>query len=326
MSVEDHTPPVLTLPEDIVTTATSDDGAVVNYTVTAHDVAFGDIAMDWPPSGNTCTPPSGSVFPVGTTTVSCHVEDPAGVPANGSFTVTVEPLPANTPPVVTAPDEVTVEATSSEGAFVEFETSAFDAEDGSLPVLFSFPWPGAEFPLGDTTVWSSAVDSGGLSHQVTTIVHVVDTTAPQLIQDVIEVTATSAAGATVEYPPMFSDAVGVFNETCEPPTGSVFPVGVTGVTCQATDQAGNTANETFYVNVLPPPPLEIPAAGCYDHIGETNGPDILFNGVPDVVGNAITKGPVQWNVPGAIDRRISDVHVRIHRRGGERCLSGARRL
>ncbi|MEW6684219.1 MAG: HYR domain-containing protein, partial [Nitrospirota bacterium] len=86
--VQDVTPPTLTLPANITTSATSSSGAVVNYTAKADDGIFGPLT----PS---CTPPSGSTFAVGTTTVNCNVADAAGNRTTGSFTVTVvEILPA----------------------------------------------------------------------------------------------------------------------------------------------------------------------------------------------------------------------------------------
>ena len=69
--------PILVCPSDIV--VPNDDGqcsAVVSYTVTT---APGIIGI--------CTPPSGSLFPLGTTTVTCIA---SGTTDNCSFTVTVE--------------------------------------------------------------------------------------------------------------------------------------------------------------------------------------------------------------------------------------------
>jgi hypothetical protein len=63
--------PVLELPDDIVVDATGPDGAVVNYAAGAVYPGPGP----WP--GTPCTPPSGSTFPVGTTTVSCTATNPA---------------------------------------------------------------------------------------------------------------------------------------------------------------------------------------------------------------------------------------------------------
>jgi hypothetical protein len=40
--------------------------------------------------------------------------------------------------------------------------------------------------------------------------------------------------------------------TCDPPSGSTFPIGVTTVRCTATDSSGNTSAASFTVTVLPP--------------------------------------------------------------------------
>jgi uncharacterized repeat protein (TIGR03803 family) len=78
----DVTPPVLQLPGNIVTNATTALGATVNYTVTATDNSGGLVRIS-------CSPVSGSVFPIGTRTVNCTATDPAGNVATGKFTVKV---------------------------------------------------------------------------------------------------------------------------------------------------------------------------------------------------------------------------------------------
>lgn len=55
---------------------------VVTFTVTAGDNRPGVTVV--------CTPPSGSVFPKGTTTVTCTATDAAGNTASCGFTVMVE--------------------------------------------------------------------------------------------------------------------------------------------------------------------------------------------------------------------------------------------
>jgi serine protease len=78
----DTTPPVLTVPGPLTVNATSPQGAVVTFSATATD--------DVDPSPTvTCAPTSGSVFPIGTTSVSCTARDDAGNSTSGSFTVTV---------------------------------------------------------------------------------------------------------------------------------------------------------------------------------------------------------------------------------------------
>jgi Tol biopolymer transport system component len=80
----DDVPPALTLPQwPIVVPADRPDGAVVTYKVTATD------AVDPNPTVS-CSPPSGSVFPIGDTTVTCTATDASGNVARGSFSVHVQ--------------------------------------------------------------------------------------------------------------------------------------------------------------------------------------------------------------------------------------------
>jgi hypothetical protein len=83
----DTVAPVLSLPANITTGATSPAGAVVNYVATATDNSA-------PAPSATCTPVSGSTFAIGVTTVSCAASDAAGNSSGGSFTVTVNGAPA----------------------------------------------------------------------------------------------------------------------------------------------------------------------------------------------------------------------------------------
>ena len=80
--IGDNTAPALTLPAAIVAAATSASGAIVSFTVGAED-NFDDAVSA------IATPASGSVFPIGTTTVNVTATDSAGNQAAGSFTVTI---------------------------------------------------------------------------------------------------------------------------------------------------------------------------------------------------------------------------------------------
>lgn len=75
--------PVLHLPANITVDATSPHGAVVTYSATATDPNTGN------PVPVTCTPASGSTFPIGTTTVQCSAQKSPTLITKGSFTVTV---------------------------------------------------------------------------------------------------------------------------------------------------------------------------------------------------------------------------------------------
>jgi Bacterial Ig-like domain/HYR domain len=82
VKVQDTAGPVLSLPANITTTATSNSKATVNFTATANDVVDGSRPVS-------CNPASGSLFSAGTTTVNCSSTDSRGNTSNGSFTVTV---------------------------------------------------------------------------------------------------------------------------------------------------------------------------------------------------------------------------------------------
>jgi Tol biopolymer transport system component len=80
----DDVPPVLSLPQfPISVPADRPQGAVVTYTVTATDT-------DDPHPTVSCLPASGSVFPIGDTTVTCKATDAGGNVATGSFSVHVQ--------------------------------------------------------------------------------------------------------------------------------------------------------------------------------------------------------------------------------------------
>ncbi|OFW04107.1 MAG: hypothetical protein A3I61_15640 [Acidobacteria bacterium RIFCSPLOWO2_02_FULL_68_18] len=89
-----------------------------------------------------------------------------------------------------------------------------------------------------------------------------DTTAPEMsVPNQINAEATSGAGATVGYVASALDDVdGAVAVSCEPASGSTFPLGTTTVTCEATDAAGNTASASFDVAVVDttPPVLTMP--------------------------------------------------------------------
>jgi hypothetical protein len=99
VTVADTTPPTLNLPRGITAEATGPAGAAVSYTATATDLVDGPVPVR-------CTPPPGSTFPVGPSTVSCSAADAHGNTATGTFKVTVNYAwtgffqPVDNPPTV----------------------------------------------------------------------------------------------------------------------------------------------------------------------------------------------------------------------------------
>ncbi|MFZ5857658.1 MAG: HYR domain-containing protein [Chloroflexota bacterium] len=148
VNVVDTTGPALELPVDINVDADGPDGTVVNFSYSATDLVsettFGG-----------CEPASDFLFPVGTTTVFCHVWDEDENSTEGTFDVTV----VDTPPTLHLPANITVPQTSSAGAVVTFTATATDLVGPLNPVVTCAPPSGTIFPLGTTTVNCTAWDS-----------------------------------------------------------------------------------------------------------------------------------------------------------------------
>ena len=254
VNIVDNTPPVLSLPGNQSASTSNSGGTAVSFSASANDNIAGSVPVS-------CSPSSGSNFPIGTTTVNCSANDGHGNTAGGSFTVTVT-LTDTTPPNVTVPADITGEATSGNGAAVSFSSSAQDNVDGSLPTTCS-PSSGSTFPLGATTVTCHATDAHGNTGTDTFKVTIRDTTAPTVTAPAdITREATSSGGVTVTFSASATDAVdGGLSAPCSPASGTTFGLGSTTVTCHATDAHGNTGNDSFTVKVVDttPPTLNLPS-------------------------------------------------------------------
>jgi hypothetical protein len=148
-----NTAPNLSLPNDMTREATSAAGAAASFTVTAADAEDGSSLTP------TCSPVSGSTFPLGTTTVSCTVTDSGGLKDSGSFHVTV--VDTTAPTLIGTPSNMTVVTANPAGAGVTYAPpTATDLVDSS-PSDVCAPASGSTFPLGTTTVTCTATDATG---------------------------------------------------------------------------------------------------------------------------------------------------------------------
>jgi hypothetical protein len=266
VTVEDTTAPTLHLPADQTLEATGPDGAALTYSATATDAVDGTDTVS-------CDSPSGTVFGLGTTTVSCTATDAHGNRRNGSFKVTVQDTTA---PTLTLPDGVTAEATGPHGANVTYSDSASDLVDGSSDAVDCAPVSGNLFPLGDTTVECSVTDQAGNKATGSFTVTVEDTTPPALTDlpgdQTIEATGPDGASATFTKPTASDLVDGTVPVSCDAASGDTFALGATKVTCSATDNAGNKASTSFTITVqdtTPPAFHDVPA----NITKEATGPD-----------------------------------------------------
>jgi hypothetical protein len=110
VTVNPTPPPVpdIDVPDDVTVEAADDDGAVVTYDATAGD----DVET------LACEPPSGSLFPVGTTEVTCTATDFYGNIGVEVFNVTVEAPAGATTTTTTEPATTTTAATTTTVAAV----------------------------------------------------------------------------------------------------------------------------------------------------------------------------------------------------------------
>ena len=205
--IADLTPPVLTLPSPAPVEATG-VSTPVTFTATASDAVEGSVAV-------TCAPLSGSGFPVGTTPVTCSAQDSKGNTATGSFNVVVQDTTA---PVVMAPANQVLEATTSAGAVATFAATATDVAANTATATFT--------------------------------IEVVDTTPPTITAPADQLLElTSPAGAVATFAATATDTVSAVTITYSHASGSTFPLGTTTVTATATDAAGNAASATFTMTV-----------------------------------------------------------------------------
>ncbi|HZN73446.1 MAG TPA: HYR domain-containing protein [Micromonosporaceae bacterium] len=257
VTVVDTTAPVIAGTPDITAIeATSGGVATVTYTTpTANDVVDGAIDP-------ACTPASGSTFALGTTTVTCTATDSHGNKGTATFHVIVRDTTA---PVLMLPANVVEEATGPSGAAVSYIATAEDIADSAVTPVCT-PASDSTFPVATTTVTCTATDDSGNSVTGSFNVTVEDTMPPTIAgipTDVPRVEATGPGGAIATYSsPTATDIVDpTVPVNCTPASGSTFPIGTNIVNCTATDDAGNTATESFTVTVVDTtkPHLTLPA-------------------------------------------------------------------
>jgi hypothetical protein len=241
--VQDTTPPVVSVPDRVNADAVNEAAVQVSFTASGTDVASSSVAWN-------CAPQSGTMFPVGATTVTCTATDSAGLTASKSFPVVVT-FVDTIPPAVTLAAPATVAAASPAGAVVSYTVTVFDAgTPGAAPQCSHAS--GSVFPPGPTQITCTATDAAELTGSSSVIVTVEPNTVAPVVAPPANITvaATSAAGAVVAFAASATDDLqGSLPAACLPQSGSGFPIGVTPVTCSATDAFGNTGAASFTVTV-----------------------------------------------------------------------------
>lgn len=270
------TPPslALTCSTNITTVAPSLDGAAVFFNLTATGGCSSANII--------ATPPSGSLFPVGTNTVNVTASDLCGHTNTCSFTVVVYP-----PLTISCSTNITMQATDAGGAVVNYSVTA--SGGCSAPTVSAIPASGSLFPIGTNTVNATASDSCGDTNSCSFTV----TVYPQLTVSCstnITARASDSNGAQVFFNFSASGGCSSPSITANPPSGSTFAIGTNTVTVTANDTCGNTNTCAFTVTVAPPlTPMTItsqtvsPESGMQMTIQGTAGQRFSILASPDLV-------------------------------------------
>ncbi|WP_197706544.1 HYR domain-containing protein, partial [Candidatus Nitrosotalea okcheonensis] len=269
----DHIPPSITAPSDITIEATGILTPVsIGQATGTDDSGITSITSNAPPK-----------FPLGITMITWTAIDNGGNVAKAVQKITVVDT---TPPVLTAPQPVTIEATTPNHNSVDIGLPAVNDAVGVESVTNDAP---PYFSIGKTTVTWKAIDTSGNAATATQVVTVKDTIPPTIHapSDIIQ-EATSPSGNTVNL----GNATVIDNGLIQSVTNnapSVFSLGKTTVTWTATDQSGNSATATQVVNIVDttPPKISPPAGITFEATSLNNNTVPLGNAT--VTDNGLIK-------------------------------------
>jgi len=278
VTVTDGVPPVVTAPADLTVEATGATTPVALGTATAID----DIDGALTPTADDTGP-----FAVGEHTITWSATDAADNTGTATQTVTVTDT---TDPIVTAPNDLTVEATGATTPVTLGTATATDVVDGALIPTADNTGP---FAVGEHTITWSITDTAGNTGTATQTVTITDTTAPTVtppadvtVSSIGPTTPVALGNATA------SDLVdGALTSTAD--KASPFVVGVHIITWSATDAAGNTGTATQTVTVTDgiPPVVTAPAALTVEATGATTPVTLGTATATDDIDGALTPTP-----------------------------------
>jgi hypothetical protein len=278
------------VPATIHATASGPKGAGVYYGA--------PVALDGGKQGPdvTCDHPTGSLFPIGITTVTCQATDPDDTPSTVAATFQVIVTDTDLA-LANVPTPISVNAApGSTGATVTFTPPTVSDDDGG-PVT-CVPASGSTFPIATTNVTCWVTDADDTPNTATAVfpvtVNDTDLTVTGVPADITAV-ATGPSGAVVTYtkPVAVDEDPDPVPVTCDPASGSTFPVGATTVMCQAVDSDDlGSAIAFFHVTVVPDVGVAISVSPTTAHAHDT----VTTTAVLTNLGTASTRATVRYTV------------------------------
>jgi HYR domain len=240
------------MPVNITTNAISSAGAAVSYALPT----VVDEAGDGAPATVICAPASGSTFPIGTTTVTCTVQDSDDLNSPFSLAFTVTVVNDSDLALSGVPANITTNATSSAGAVVTYTspTAVDEAGDGAPATVICVPASGSTFPIGTTTVNCAAASSDDRPSSASATFTITVTTLVDLRLAVSIAPTTATTGTVVTAELSLTSTASVSRAVTLLTTFSyVSPTGqsitITGSKVTFTVAAGQTLARSFTFKV-----------------------------------------------------------------------------
>ncbi len=187
------------------------------------------------------------------TTVHIKATDAAGNVSNYSFTITIVDMQA---PTVDCQADISVNNEPGQcGRAVNFALPNVSDNCPGVGVAVCNPPSGTFFPVGQTMVVCTVKDAADNMGQCMFKVTVKDIEPPTINcpADIIAVTEKPCdVGVVINYPPptVGDNCPNNLVVVCNPPSGSVLPVGATNVVCTVTDGGGNQTQCSFKVTIF----------------------------------------------------------------------------
>jgi len=277
-AIPDTTKPIISPPADLVIEATGSLTSVELGEALAIDENGIQLLVNTAPT----------LFPLGSSTIIWTAIDNSG---NSASAIQQVSIVDTTPPIIHSVPDITAEAVVPYDNIIELQEPSADDLLGVISITNDAP---EFFPIGETVVTWTTIDSSNNFSSLTQLVSVIDTTAPEilLLGDItLEASSVDANIVSLDNP-IVSDIQDVTIYIIAP---DVFPVGETTVTWTATDTSGNSASATQTVTIVDTkkPGLSIPQdqtveasslEGTLVEIGQAEAHDIT--GISSIVHDA----------------------------------------
>jgi len=213
-----------------------------------------------------CTPPVGTPLPLGVTTVTCRVFDACQNSDTCTFNITVRR--DTEPPTIKCPSNIVVKvcptAAGGCGGVVTYPPPLATDNSGSVSVVCNPP-SGSFFPCGVSVVNCLAVDRCQNRDTCEFTITVEPGGQPPSIQCPPDQTILTCSNTAVLVYPVPAVIPAGTTVVCNPPSGTLLPLGSHAVVCIASNACG-AAQCSFKVEVRPVPP---PVITCPSNINIT---------------------------------------------------------